>query len=345
MRWKISMVRSSAPSEPRGRRTPVDLPTLAVVIPSRNRLNRLPGLVATYLQQNADAVVVVLDGPHPDWPDVLGSLVDDRRVVVVELDPHLGLALARIAGLRAARSDVILIADDDVDPAPGLVSSHRTFHATHPRSALLGYMPVMLPQHRGRDQAATYIYARDYENQVAAWREGTSDDRLAAFWGGNASVPRTLYLEAESHKPSAPLAYNEDLDLGLRLRAIGAGADFDEAALGWHQHKRDFRSFVRECETRGEMVSALQQRWSWLPESLLTLVEIPTTHPWLARHAQKALGRRDNPGLLDAVIIGAYHLSGMLHFWRSQDAIARFMRRGLAVRGYRRARSRADAST
>src|SRR5690606_4989274 len=192
------------------------------VIPSYRRLARIPALVRDYRGQGADEVVLVLDGPHPGWRDLLAETLADPAVSALELPENRGLALARIAGLEAARSDVILIADDDVVPAPGLVDRHRAAHVGGGDRVLLGYMPVDLPARRAADQSPTFLYAREYERQVQVWRTAESTVILGSLWGGNVSLPRELYLRAEAVKPSQRLDYNEDLDLGLRLATLGA---------------------------------------------------------------------------------------------------------------------------
>src|SRR5690606_14633982 len=93
-------------------------PTVAVVIPSYRRLQRLPDLVRAYRAQGADEIVVVLDGPQAGWRDAVSEASHLR---VLELPENRGLALARIAGLRACTADVVLAVDDDVEPGPDLV--------------------------------------------------------------------------------------------------------------------------------------------------------------------------------------------------------------------------------
>lgn len=314
-------------------------PSISVVMPSRNRLERLPALIHNYLEQGADEIIVVLDGPHPGWTGILSEQASDARVRIDELPSNRGLALARTAGLDRASCDVVIIADDDVVPLPGMVNRHRFFHANHVDHALLGYMPVDLPPRRGRDQAATFVYAKDYANQVEIWRTAGPSTLLDSFWGGNASLPTALYRRAEAYKPSQRLNYNEDLDLGIRLGLIGAGAGFDERAKGLHQHRRDFASFLRECVVRGEAVADLEVRWQKLPHQLTELVQIPDGQRALAASVQRRIGARDTTGLLERSAIAAYRVAGILRLWPVQDAIARLLRRGLAIRGYRLGRA------
>ncbi|HAS30766.1 MAG TPA: hypothetical protein DCS84_00460, partial [Microbacterium sp.] len=310
-------------------------PTVTVVLPSYRRLHRLPPLIHEYRGQGADQIVVVLDGPHEGWRDELP--LGDDALEIVQLTENVGLARARIAGLERARGDVVLAVDDDVIPGPGLVARHRRFHAEGGARVLQGYMPVSLPTRRGSDQAPTYLYARDYDAQVAGWRRGDSDTILGSLWGGNVSLPRSLYLAAESFKASERLEYNEDLDLGIRLARVGATAVFDDRAIAAHHHARGITAYMRECEVRGQAVADLERRWGERPGQLTPMVTIPRSYSRVLGAIQRRIADHDRGGALQAAVVGAYRMSGALHAWRLQDAATRLLRRALIMRGYRRA--------
>lgn len=313
-------------------------PSVTVVIPSYRRLAKVPALVEEYLAQGADEVVVVLDGPHDGWQTALRSVADHAAVRVTELPQNRGLALARIAGLNASSKDVILAVDDDVWPGPGLVEAHRRFHQERQDRVLLGYMPVALPARRGRDASPTFLYAHDYEVQADVWRRSGSDVILQSLWGGNVSLPRNLYVRAEEVKPSVRLEYNEDLDLGWRLRTLGAEAVFDESARAAHHHERGLRGYRRECFVRGGAIADLEARWGARPAQLDPLVVIPPAYNRLFGAVQRRIAARDEPGVTDHLCDAVYHLAGVVRVWPLQDGVARLLRRALAMRGYRLAR-------
>ncbi|MCS5735608.1 glycosyltransferase family 2 protein [Herbiconiux daphne] len=308
-------------------------PTLSVVIPSYHRVDRLPALISAYLAQDADEVVVVLDGPHPGWAAVLDD--HDPRVRVVELPQNVGLAVARIGGLRASTGDVVLAVDDDVEPQAGFVEAHRAFHAAGGDRVLQGFMPVALPARRGRDAAPTYLYARDYLRQVQAWRSGDSRTVLRSLWGGTLSLPRSLYERAEALKPSIRIEYNEDLDLGLRLEKLGATAHFDEHARAAHHHDRGLDAYRRECVARGHAIADLERRWGERPAQLTPIIVIPRSYNRVLAWVQRRIAGRDEPGALEALLAGVYRVAGGIRVWKVQDGIARMLRRALAMRGYR----------
>lgn len=309
--------------------------SLSVVIPSYHRLERLPPLIDEYLRQSVEQVVVVLDGPHPGWQRVLAERADHPRVTVRELGHNVGCALARIEGLQVCHADIVLVVDDDVEPSEDFIATHRAFHSSGGDRVLLGYMPVALPRRRGSDQAPTFVYARDYERQVEVWREAESATILGSLWAGALSLPRDLYVRAEEMKPSQRLEYNEDLDLGLRLRELGAEAVFDESALAAHHHSRNLEGYLRECLVRGEAVADLEDRWGTRPAQLAPLVEIPQDYSRGLRVLRSAISRRDSGGFMQWGLVTTYRWAGAVRAFSLQDGIARFLRGALALRGYR----------
>lgn len=307
-------------------------PTIAVVIPSYQRLERLPPLTRAYAAGGADEVIVVLDGPHPGWQQILEPSAGVR---VVELPENVGLARARIAGLRAATADLILAVDDDVQPSDDLVARHRAAHRDREDLVVQGYMPVTLPARRGPDESPTFLYARDYEVQAGVWRRGESATILRSLWGGNVSLTRALYLRAEQLKPSIRLEYNEDLDLGLRLLELGATAVFDEQARAEHHHSRGIRAYLRECEARGGAVADLERRWGERPPQLTPIVTIPPSYSTILGAVQRRIAARDRGGLTLWAAVAVYRFAGIARAWRLQDGVARLLRRAMAMRGYR----------
>ena len=316
--------------------------SVSVVIPSYRRLDRIADLVRAYRAQGADQVVVVLDGPHPGWEHAVAP-VARADLDVVALPENVGLARARIAGLRAATGDIVLAVDDDVEPGPGLVDRHRAFHAVHAGRVLQGYMPTALPATRGRDQAPTYLYAREYEAQARVWRDGDPALLLRSLWGGNLSLRRELYERAEELLPSVRLEYNEDLDLGLRLEKLGAAAVFDPDARAAHHHARGLSAFLRECTARGGAIAQIEARWGERPAQLTPIIVIPRSYNRALAAVQRRIAARDDPGALEAAITAVYRAAGLVGAWRLQDGIARMLRRGVAMRGYRLARRETSA--
>ena len=305
--------------------------TLAVVMPSHHRPDLLRRVVPAYLLQRPDELIVVLDGPQPASFAYLSSL-DDPALRVLPLPANVGPARARAAGARAATAELLFITDDDIVPGPGLVDRHRAFHTGRSKAVLAGYMPLATPSRPRRGQVSTRIFAADYERAMRRW-ERDPGTVLDGLWGGNVSMERALYLAAEDTRDGERLRYFEDLDLGLRLRALGATGHFDRAAAGVHLHEKSNASFLREARARGAAVRALEERWRFSPP-LVHADDEPALVSRLRRLVAAADRLRVPVPVAVIMLRGALAAAGTLRLWRAEDLTARLLRGILETASY-----------
>jgi GT2 family glycosyltransferase len=227
------------------------LPTVAVVVPTRNRRARISRTVDCVLDDPATTEVVVVDDGSDDGTDELvrGRAATDARVRLVRV-PHGGQAAARQAGIDAATAEVVLLLDDDVLAGAGLVTRHARHHASEQGVVVVGYMPTALPHPRRPGQVATFLYAGDYEAHVRRW-EAEPTSVLRTLWGGNVSLRRVDAQRVGMVATGPRLPYREDQELGIRLELAGLRGIFDRSLLATHEHRRDIDAFLREAPNRG----------------------------------------------------------------------------------------------
>lgn len=308
---------------------------VSVVVPTLARDAGLVAVVAAFAAQGPEEVVVVVDGPGGD-PAVVAAVERVAGVRVVRLARNGGAGPARAAGVAAARSAVVLLVDDDIVPGAGFVEGHRGHHGEREDRVVVGYIPVALGRRRGRDLAAR-LCAASYEDAVAGWRADPGRV-LEGLWAGNVSAHRSLLEAAEAVRPTVPLAYFEDLDLGLRLRAAGGVGVFDERIRGVHRYGKGTRAFVRESGARGVGAAQLERRWGAVPAGIATNA-----------HAERPAGPR---GWAIRVLTGGAGLpgaaagfgflvaaAGALRLWRVQEWVAGAVRMPLERRAYLAARA------
>ena len=230
------------------------LPTVSVVIPTRNRARLLLEVFEALGHQiGIDParldVVVVDDGSTERVGPALTPVPLPFRMRVLR-QPHSGVARARNLGWAAATGDVILFLDDDVLPARDLVAAHLRVHATNPRAVVLG--AISNDPARGRDAWTAYedaVRARKYG--ALAGREVPS----GIHYGGNFSV-RRLHLESAGGFDDA-LFSNQDVDLGVRFRRLGLDFVFEPAATGIHRGRRDLETWKLMHAVRGRLDVAM----------------------------------------------------------------------------------------
>jgi glycosyltransferase involved in cell wall biosynthesis len=97
---------------------------VSIVVPTRNRAQLLPGLLAALDRQEYPSyeVLVVDDASDDDTPAILARWQRDGRRAI-RLERAGGSYAARNAGWRAARGEIIAFTDDDCLPSPGWLSA------------------------------------------------------------------------------------------------------------------------------------------------------------------------------------------------------------------------------
>lgn len=231
-------------------------PRVSVVIPTAGgRASILQRTLCTVLDDAATGeVIIVLDRvDSPTEAVVSKASREDPRVVAVsggaaEVSLDRGQA-NRTAGVRAARGDLIVALDDDVEPGPGLVTGHSRRHAGTDGLLVLGYMPLApVGRRRGAVRMTARFYGEVYERQCRTY-ECAPESILLQLWAGNLSLSRKAWLDATASE--MPGAYHVDREFGLRLRALGIRAAFDRRLRAVHHYRRTAARFFDDALSSG----------------------------------------------------------------------------------------------
>ncbi|WP_196073262.1 glycosyltransferase family 2 protein [Nakamurella alba] len=314
--------------------TPAGPPiSLVVVTRGDEQLLRtvLPAALDAGVDTDRDEILVVIDGPGAPGAAALAAGIHPVVRVLV-LPENRGAALARLAGVGAAKHGTVLLIDDDVRLTPGAVQVHRDFHQ---RSAggpvlLVGAMPVAAPAHGDADTLPVRVYAESYRRTVQTWIAAPAT-LAESLWTGHLSARRQDILAAESVAPTVRLDYFEDLDLGLRLSLLGVRMHYSPAARADHLHRKDLAGFFREARSRGTSLARLSRRWPMLhglqaapsgQEVLRTFTGAVLRRRWAERmlaglvRAAGMLGR----GMQERVALLSRHL--LERAWYDQERLA-----------------------
>lgn len=228
-----------------------ELPTVSVVVPTYRRRDGLEAVLAPLLADPAATqVVVVVDGSDDGSYELLQDLARRHRSLVPVLTDNQGPAAARQHGIDLATGDVVLMVDDDVVAAPGLVTGHARHHADEDDLVVLGYMPTRLPAAGTRGAFATVLYAAEYEAGCTVL-EQDPEQVLMRLWGGNLSVRREQLARVPFASPEFVGTYHEDSDFGIRCLKAGLRGRFDRSLLSSHEHHRSMPAFRRDARRQG----------------------------------------------------------------------------------------------
>jgi glycosyltransferase involved in cell wall biosynthesis len=174
--------------------------TASVVIPTRDRTERLSALLESLERQDAEV-----------------------EVVVVKDSDGRGPAAVRNMGWRRAKGDLVCFLDDDVVVDPGWARAMRDAHEAHPEAVLQGRTEPH-PGEAPRQDA----FSRSRAVTAFDWNYPTC----------NIAYPRALLERLGGFDEAYRFASAEDTDLGWRAREAGAPSEFVDSARAWHAVQR-----------------------------------------------------------------------------------------------------------
>ncbi|MFM7535938.1 MAG: glycosyltransferase family 2 protein [Acidimicrobiales bacterium] len=236
-------------------------PTLSVVIPAYNAAAWLPRTLEALRRAIALAawpdveIVVVDDGSTDDTATVLAADTGIPAVSVVS-QPNAGRFLARWAGLRAARGELVLLLDSRVFPHEPSLGFIRERLATHPDQTVWNGDVVI--------DTARNPYAGFWAALVKiAWRRWFADRTEAAYGLADFDhypkgttffvAPRSLLLRlVEEFVPSHDdLALVSDDTHLLRSLAAEQPIRLANGFCCTYHGREDLRGFLRQAYYRG----------------------------------------------------------------------------------------------
>jgi glycosyltransferase involved in cell wall biosynthesis len=198
-------------------------PRVSVVVPTRDRADRLGRLLASLRAQTLDRfeVIVVDDGSRDATPDVLAEqrLAGGLELEVVRREQAAGPATARNAGWRRARSPLVAFIDDDCEATATWLEEGVRAAAAAPGAIVQG-PATPAPS----ESALIGPFTRTLDRPgPGPW-----------FQTANIFYPRELLERLGGFDERFPDALGEDTDLGWRALEAGAAHAFAPAARVHH---------------------------------------------------------------------------------------------------------------
>jgi GT2 family glycosyltransferase len=210
--------------------------------------------------------------------------------------PQSGVATARNNASWAAEGRALLYLDDDMIASPRLVGEHARAHLQDPKAVVIGH--VTLPT-TGREPWVAWEDAGMIRH-FDALKSGKRIPGPRDFYSGNCSVSAALFKEVGGYDTT--LKRTEDVEIGYRLKAAGAGFYYRADADSLHLGTRGFDAWLRNARLYGhcDIVLAWEKghtdlqteifRWFHLRQSLnRALVRACNAGPWLEGPIVKAL--------------------------------------------------------
>lgn len=298
---------------------------LSVVIPTCCRAATLCRTLDTVLRQDYDLtraeIIVVCDGPDPETRALIAELSHDARCALRLIEqPRQGQGRARNRGIEAALGRVVVMLDDDIAAAPGLLAAHMRHHGERDDAVVTGALPLA----PWPEEAAHRRMVREWWDDEL--REMASRSHRATFRDfvtGNVSVARARLADVGGFEPAFTGYGREDYELGFRLQQAGLRFIYEPSAVGVHYYEKSPLEWLRQFRSMGRADVKFARKHPASVDEVMALSPFPrwpgVAHaiPWLERFV---LACNDRGGRAWAI---AAALTQGAHYWEGVESEVR----------------------
>ncbi len=208
------------------------MPEISVVIPTYNRIETLryvlPSLLAQDLPQDRYELLLCDSRSTDGTAELVAALREEHPMLRHLPGAYTGRAMARNAGIAAARGEIVLFNDADILASEDLLRRHLEHHRERSGIAVVGW------------EVQVRSYAEYLEQRAHPELRGSLHPPARThlswlyFLTGNASARREDLLRVGSFDESFTGYGHEDLELGYRLQRAGVEILYEPRAVNYH---------------------------------------------------------------------------------------------------------------
>jgi peptidoglycan/xylan/chitin deacetylase (PgdA/CDA1 family)/GT2 family glycosyltransferase len=224
----------------------------SVVIPTYQRRDVVVANVAALAGQEFTGhfdVVVVVDGSTDGTAEALRALRVPFSLTVIE-QPNQGASKARNRGAHAARGEIVLFLDDDMESDPHLLVEHERSHRAG-ADAVLGHMPL-------HPDSPPSVLTRGIHDWAERRKQRLSIPNttltLHDLLTGQMSLRKEVFERIDGFDTDFTCGGtfgNEDVDFGYRLQQQRYHIVFNPAAISWQKYVVKPRQYLRQYRQAG----------------------------------------------------------------------------------------------
>lgn len=171
------------------------VPYLSVIVPTYQRCDSVARLLHALAQQTLTPemyeVIISIDGSSDGTREMVEAFAAPYQLAHI-WQTNSGRAVARNAGIRSAKGEVLVFFDDDMEPAPDCLAGHWHAHSSGSRLAAIGAVPIR--REANDPPIADYIAAK-FKQHLDHIAQPDHRFVLRDFYSGHFSIRRMLLFE------------------------------------------------------------------------------------------------------------------------------------------------------
>ena len=235
---------------------------ISVVIPTYRRCESVRRLLKALVDQTMPGedyeVIVSIDGSQDATREMVAEFALEAPYALRGLwQPNRGRAAACNTGIKAAKGELVVLLDDDMEPARPFLEAHYRAHQDSSRTGIVGTVPIRYD--RTSPPVVRFIGAK-FNEHLEHLSQSRDHFNLRDFYSGNFSIRREVMLELKGFDEDFKQYGNEDLELFLRLRSNGVAVKFSQEALAYQHYSKNFAGLARDNIAKGQTSVLLSQK-------------------------------------------------------------------------------------
>lgn len=241
------------------------MPDISVIIPTYNRCNSVERILHALANQTlapaAYEVILSIDGSQDGTNEMAAGFPAPFDLKTI-WQPNRGRAAACNAGIRISRGDILVILDDDMEPAPDCLELHYQMHLTGSRLGVMGAVPVDC---ENTDPPVAAYIAEKFNRHLENLAQPDHHFALRDFYTGHFSIRRDVLTQAKLFDETFQIYGNEDLELSLRLVKSGVKLTYAPEIMALQHYSKDFAALACDTIAKGRTAVLLASKY---PEAL-----------------------------------------------------------------------------
>jgi glycosyltransferase involved in cell wall biosynthesis len=225
---------------------------ISVVIPTFNRRESVRRSLTALSAQTFPArdfeVIVSIDGSG-DGTHVMVSEFRSPYELRYIWEQNAGKASACNRAIHTANGELLVMIDDDMEPASELLRAHYESHLKNPRAVVLGAAPIVLD--RNPPPVVTYIADKFNTHLEKISRTGYKI-RIWDFYGGNFSIEKELISEIGLFDENYKVYGFEDVEFANRILKSDIKIIYSSDAKCIQHYDDDYQGVARKTISSGK---------------------------------------------------------------------------------------------